>query len=593
MASPDIVLFAIQGALKLGLQARAAYVDSTRNRELALPLPDFEPSPSPAAAAHHFLQRDEPTEPPQLRDLVRKLKRNQALTAEESKLLMLYHEDDVLKSLAAGGSTRAQDGSTVPASALSALVTIRQWERGGEPDPSALQRLAGTFLDLGVDYFVAMPGGLDPNSRTGKALRALFAGFDGISFATEPLGDLPARMFSATMESIAANASLVTQDPKVQELISAATSGLAAEVAERIRTLREAGGADPKGEARIRGWGELAFRSVLSSVGKRLADEPGRFLGVKGEANAALVAGVANAAISVVLDQPKIGLESVFSAPALERMADAALGVVSRYPELVTGEHNRLKELVSQIAADLAAKERLIANQAIPEIAQLILSRTAENLPLLWPGAARDPKKHLGLTAARKTLEILARKPAEGERWKPAFSAADLAAVTDHVLAELVENPGWLISKSGELGDALETALDSMLGVLRRLGDERIGTQLAVHLIEVGLSAAASRSEFLASLPDGKPIIAAILEAVLGTALDAGADEKVQWRLLKNELMLGMFDTALRKLAASKLDAAKLTVLRQVLANSTKALRAAEAWDLERFARELEGALAT
>lgn len=593
MASPDIVLFAIQGALKLGLQARAAYIDSTRNRELVLPLPNFEPSPSPAAAAHHFLQRSDPTEPAQLRDLVRKLKRNEALTPDESKLLMRYHEDDVLKTLAGSGSTLAKDGSPVPGGALSALVTIRQWQRGGEPDPSALQRLAGTFLELGVDYFVNMPGGLDPNSRTGKGLRALFAGFDHISFATEPLGDLPARMFSATMESIAANASLVTQDPKVQELISAATSGLAADVAERIRRLREAAGADPNGEARIRAWGELAFRSVLSSVGKRLADDPGRFLGVKGEANAALVAGVAGAAISVVLDQPKIGLESVFSAPALERLADAALGVVSRHPELVTKEHNHLKQLVSQISTDLAAKERLIGNQAIPEIAQLILSRTAENLPLLWPGAARDPKKHLGLTAARKTLEILARKPAEGERWKPAFTAADLAAVTDHVLAELVDNPGWLISKAGELKEALETALDSMLGVLRNVGDERIGTQLAVHLIEIGLSAAASRSEFLASLPDGKPIIAAILEAVLGTTLDRAADEKVQWRLLKNQALLGMFETAVGKLAATKLDAAKLTVARQVLADTAKAIRTAEAWDLERFARDLEAALAT
>jgi hypothetical protein len=301
---------------------------------------------------------------------------------------------------------------------------------------------------------------------------------------------------------------------------------------------------------------------------------------------------VAGAAISVVLDQPKLSLETVFSAPALERLADAALGVVSRYPELVTGDHNRLKQLVSQIAADLAVKDRLIGNQAIPEIAQLILSRTAENLPLLWPGAAHDPKKHLGLTAARKTLEILARKPADAERWKPAFTAADLAAVTDRVLAELVENPGWLISKTGELKDALETALDSMLGVLRGIGDERIGTQLAVDLIELGLSAAASRAEFLASLPGGKPLIAAILDAVLGTVLDAGADEKVQWRLLKNQVLLGLFDTAVRKLAATKLDAAKLTVMRQVLVNTAKAVRAAEAWELERFARELEAALA-
>ena len=42
----DIVIFAIRSALKLGEQARAAYVDSTRQRALVLPLPDFAPGTS-------------------------------------------------------------------------------------------------------------------------------------------------------------------------------------------------------------------------------------------------------------------------------------------------------------------------------------------------------------------------------------------------------------------------------------------------------------------------------------------------------------------------------------------------------------------
>ena len=40
MAAAEIVLFAIQGALKLGTESRAAYVDATRRRDLVLPLPD-------------------------------------------------------------------------------------------------------------------------------------------------------------------------------------------------------------------------------------------------------------------------------------------------------------------------------------------------------------------------------------------------------------------------------------------------------------------------------------------------------------------------------------------------------------------------
>jgi hypothetical protein len=592
MASADILLFAIQGAVKLGFQARAAFVDSTRNRELTLPLPNFSRSASASAAANHFRNRPAaPTDPGQLRELVRKLQQDVVLTQEEQKLLMLYHEDDVLRSLGKEQMTPASDGSRVTGASLNALVTIRQWARGGEPNPSALQRLAGTFLEIGVDYFVSMPGGLDPNSRLGKGLRAFFTGFDEIQFATEPLGDLPARMFTATMESIATNPGLLAQDPKVQELIAAATRGLAADVAARVVERRKGGAADPQGEIRIAGWAELAFRSVLSSVGKRVADDPTRYLGVSGRADAALVSGVANAAIEVVLAAPDGQLDNVFSQPALERLTEAALLVVARHPELVGKTDNHLKTLVSQIATDLAARDRLFSNQAIPEIAQSILARTAENLPLLWPDAAGNPRKHLGLTAAQVTLGILARKPKDGETWKPEFASRDLAAVTDAVLGELVQNPGWLISEAGDLSDSLGVALESMVDVLRRRGTARLSTRVAADLVKAGLRAAALRSEFVTELQNGAPIVGALLDAVLDETFKPGADAAVQWRLVKNEVMVGLFETAARKLAESDLDAAKIAIVQKVLAANVKGVKAGKAWSIEQFALDLEAAL--
>lgn len=594
MTSPDILLFAIRGALRLGNQARVAYVDSTRNRELTLPLPNFNRDPSPAAAANYFLGRDVSKEPAQLQELVRKVKQRSALTPEEENLLLLYHEDEVLKSVESTRSTPAgSDGSAVTGAALSALASIRQWQRGGEPNPSALQRLAGTFVEIAVDYFVSAPGGLDPNSRAGRALRAFFSGFDDISFSTEPLSDLPSRMFSATMETIAANPNLLAHDPKVQELITAATRELAADVAKRIAKLRETAGANPDREARIRGWGELAFRSLLSSVGKRLADEPGRFLGVSGEANAALVSSVAHVAIGVVLDQPEGDLEKAFSQPALERIADAALTVVSRYPELVAGGDDRLRRLVSESAADLAAKNRLFDKRVVPDIVHLLLARTADNLPLLWPDPAGDPKKHLGLTAARTMLEVLARKPGGGERWKPTFTSRDLSTMADAVLDELVENPGWLVSRAGDVSGSLATALEAMVSALRKRGDARLSTELAVELLKAGLHSAALRSEFLMKLQDGALAIGAILDSVLAEVLDRGVDPKVQWRLVKNEVIVGLFVTASRELAKTRLDAAKVAVVQQILKETVDAVGKSDPWDLERFASDLEAALAT
>jgi len=44
------ILFAIQSAIRLGQQARQAYVDSTRKRALVLPLPNFNPEPNAGSA---------------------------------------------------------------------------------------------------------------------------------------------------------------------------------------------------------------------------------------------------------------------------------------------------------------------------------------------------------------------------------------------------------------------------------------------------------------------------------------------------------------------------------------------------------------
>ena len=54
MASSDLILFAIQTALRLGVQARAAYVDATRRRSLILPLPNYQAKSDVYDALEYF-----------------------------------------------------------------------------------------------------------------------------------------------------------------------------------------------------------------------------------------------------------------------------------------------------------------------------------------------------------------------------------------------------------------------------------------------------------------------------------------------------------------------------------------------------------
>ena len=55
--NPELILYAIQSAIKLGKQIRRAYLDNLKRRELILPLPKF-PSQKDWTSALNFFEGD-------------------------------------------------------------------------------------------------------------------------------------------------------------------------------------------------------------------------------------------------------------------------------------------------------------------------------------------------------------------------------------------------------------------------------------------------------------------------------------------------------------------------------------------------------
>ncbi len=117
-AEAEVVLFAIQSAVRLGAAARQAYVDSTLARELVLPLPNFNPSPTVTAALMYFSQQREPytTGPDRQRKLlIRALKRQRAADrAGRGRAQGFSHRGPVVELAAEGCRSRrgrfASDG---------------------------------------------------------------------------------------------------------------------------------------------------------------------------------------------------------------------------------------------------------------------------------------------------------------------------------------------------------------------------------------------------------------------------------------------------------------------------------------------------
>ena len=593
MAAPELVLLGIKGSLKIGTQIRAAYVDATRGRALVLPLPDFDPEPDKNIARTYFKRRaDVIFEPTELVSLVQKIKQGATLSdAENDSLLIYYREHQFIDYVLNGNEVRVTtDGAVFSGDGLTEVLRIRQWQRGAEPHPSTLQRLAGTFLELGIDYFSTVPGALNLQSREGKALHAFLSGFDQIEFAEVPLGNLPEQLFFATLETVSENADLLTEDPNIQELISVTTTGLVTDVRSKIEEIRRVG-PDAEKEQQVTRWAEVVFRSVLSSAGGLVVADPRKFLGIEQAGQSALVSAVGSAMLDIVLSQPAGQLERAFSKQGLDSLVKAALTAVARHPELVAGDETRLHKLIGEVASQMSQLDSVLGSSILPELGRIVIERMADNLELLWPDGATDPGKNLVLVAARTVLTEMSRKPGDGDPWSLAFTRENLLTVVEAVADEIAEAPGWILNAAGEVDVHLEAAVQSMIAVLRSRGDARLNSDLAVELVGAGIRGAALRAEFLDRIADQRPLVAVLLDHILSVVLDQGLNRKAAWRLVKSDVLLGLMEIATDQLSGVEVNEQNVAVVKALLEQHVIAIDQGQPWSLERFEVELEQAL--
>jgi len=622
----SIILFGIQSALRLGQQARQAYVDSTRNRALVLPLPNFNPAPNAGSALIYYA--DEPDEeiPVPIREAVGKSRanpENPGLTQEESRMVLDYYNEYLLmRSDTWESIVPSPEGSFLTRDSVAAAVKIREWDREakwqgvgqwdqeGAPGPSPLQRVAGTIVEIGIDYFAHVPGAFNEETRQGKAVRAVLTSLDKVEFVDKPLGDLPIRLFIATLEGVAENAELLTSDEETQKLISVTTSSLASEVSERIQQLRaeSEGRTDADKENGIIYWAELVFRSVLSSGGRLIASDPKTYLGIDNTGDAALVTKVGESVIDFVLKLPEGELHRTFGKEGLNVVVTAALRAVGEHPEIIIRKDGNgktigasadgLKKLLSDIATDLGNMPRLIYRPALlPDIARLILEKSGENITVLWPEFSADPRKNLLVVAAQKTLEILTQK-LTGARWTPQFDDSDLVLVTEAVLDAFVENPGWLIDSAGGANENYRVALEATIEVLRKRGDARLSTATGIDILRAVLRAVALRQEFLEDIDTGEKLVGAAVEAILAPLFpeQVELDPKAAVVLLRREVLSTIVDESLQALSRADLGSKVLRQqhvddLQKLLNEHIDQILKGKSWGLKVFLDGLEKAL--
>jgi hypothetical protein len=596
----ELIMFGIRSAIKLGQQSRAAFVDATRRRELVLPLPNFPTAVTVDSAGGYFTGEGQRhvKRPSRLAELVDRWKARTALTVAEVDELRVFRSEFFVQDLAeAGLPVTADDASTFAPEDLSTLLAVRQWGRGTDPTPSALQRVGGTLIEIGVDYLASVPGALNSNSTVAKVAQAALVGLEPLKFSEIPIAELPARLFVATLETVSAEPALLTGDPKVQELVKATAKGLAQDVGDRVAAMRAAGDSNSSREERVAEWGELIFRSILSTGGRMVLEDPRTFLGVEPAGEAALISDVGKGVLGLILDQPDGDLSRVFSREGVDVVLKAALTAVAKHPEILVDKKDQgLRALLGSVAGELGKYDTLLTPAMVPEITRVILEKTGENLEQLWPELAKKPQNHLLLTAAQTSLAILTKAPPAGARWKPAFAREDLLAVVGTVLDELARNPAWLVAAAGDTDASLKAALEAALGVLRTRGTTQLSVATATEILQASISAAALRSEFLEKMPAaagataGQPVLAAALDAMLKTIFDPpGA--RAAWRLARTDAVIGVVQMGLGELARRGASPERVAALDAFVRQQAAGIEAGKAWDLDSFATGLRTAL--
>ena len=598
MDTASLILSGIRAAVRLGEASFKAYVDMTRNRDLVLPLPDDFLQPPPELAYGFFYDSrgdgrqfydpnlvDDPIfDKPWPRVVALKKEFSDLSELQKAELVSLAQEGKRLIAVAKE-SYAVLNAKSIPVSDMIALTTITGWQVG-KSDLTAIQHIAGTLIEIGVDYAVQNPSLFDIKSTVGKTLYMFINELDKIPFSDVELDELPARLFVALLETASSNPEIFTGDNRTQTLVSSSGKKVAVLVSDWIKSINKQDLTVTEKRARRRDmeeWGELVFRGVLDSAGRLSISEPGQFLKTDDTGTQELISRVGNDVIDLMLGQDNVSLDPAFSREGTERLMRTALDIVAKHPRLVTGsaDNTALNNILTGVAKELCTTgDKLLRDDLLPDVARLVLEKTGDNLSLLWPTAPNSPEKNILLITTKSILKSIGQQKSDAT-WHPGFSYEDMLLVLESVFDELKRNPAWITGDKAFLESALTRVLDE---ILKTIQNQKFTLTKGTTVAILGnvIKGVALRKEFFDDFVHGdtvKPIVVAAVDAVLSTVFKTD-DANVRWQLVRDDLLEGLVEVTIGELAKSKVDAGAIEELKQVLSDLIEEIKKGKTIDL-------------
>lgn len=588
-----LILFGIQSAIKLGAAFQKSYIDSTIAAPITLPLPNFKSSPDTISAFTFFTSGAGAafvSKTPALAALVSKVSASgaQSLSDSEADSLQAFYQEDFVIQQAALGINLSFDSNNNPARLNSddivSCLTIRQWQRN--PNPTMLQALAGTFIDIGVQYLATMPGAISTNSNEGKALQGFLQTAANIDFATEGAGEIVEQLFTATVQTIKNNPAVIGGGSNSQALVSNVLSA----VYNRAQQQITAAGGDLSQQDNIRSFAQMMMSTVVSSTVKTVFENPGKYLGVGQPGQAALITAVAGSLMDSLTNGSQINLRDLLTPQTLQGIVQSAVKVVGQHPEILGTDNKGLTALITSIATSLSDPSVKLDPDAVPQIIQTILASTAENFTLLVPDS-NNPAQNLLVSAAKEVLTIISAAPPAGSKWILTFTSQDSLQLANFVFSQIVGNPDWLVKAAGGTQSRMGAVLEAVLNALRANGTINLTKAAGLSIIQSVVTACASRLDFFITDAAGNLLLSDALNASIGVIFNPGNDAAAKWLMLANETVPQIINVIFQQLAKDGVTQARISNLETFLQQVISQVAGGAAWSLDTFTAQLEAAL--
>ena len=483
---PQLVIFAIESAIRLGIKLDEVLLDETSARALVLPLGNLFGDINTGKAAEYFDKHP---------DLVKPGGIYAGLTGQQQMA-------DAYKAMVA--ISRKLGHGDDAASAIDVVQRIQKFEQFGKGfgPKNPVRRLLGTVVEIGIDYFATHPEAMGKDSSARRIVQAFVLHLDNVDFGEGTPVEIAGDVLTAALQTLDENATLLDDHERLHALLGGVTSALLAEIQ---------GAKDATDLLSRKNLVERLGSSVLRGAAGAFTENLDLFL--PGDGTARKLVG---STLTQVIDGVR-GRADLFTNESLELIFRSGLRAAGENAELFS-DKKALQALIASTAQALtdSAGQGLFSPETVAAVVAGAVAVAAENAGTLF--APRDPQKQLLARAAGALALGLSPQLGAHPSLKGLLGRQQLIDLTQMVFGEVARHPETLLGAAP--GDARRSALAQVIGsVAGALGDDPhrlVDGQGLQDLVRIALGAAVQNAGGLLDLqrddPKTNPLFRALRE---------------------------------------------------------------------------------